>query len=261
MNLKQKTALITGASSGIGKAFAYLLGKEGSHLILVARSLGKLEEIAADIQKKYQVKVVCYQKDLSQPGAAREFYDQLQKDKKPVDLLINNAGFGKWGPLEDFSLQVYNDMVQLNVTALMELCYLLLPEMKQKTEAGIINVGSTASFLPVPYSAVYAATKSFVLNFTEGLVGELADSPVKVCCLCPSGTASNFAEVANGKVDNSNQKLLSSEEVAAKGLQAFLKGKHYVVTGRKTQILITKFLSRRKVINLVAASWKKRLGL
>jgi short-subunit dehydrogenase len=260
MNLKEKTALITGASSGIGKSFAYLLASKGTHLILVARSEGKLEEISQDIKGKFAVNVSVYRSDLGQVGAAKVLYDQLKADDQPVDLLVNNAGFGKWGDFEEFSLAEYQNMVQLNVTSLMDLCYLFFEDLKKRPEAGIINVGSTASFLPVPYSAVYAATKAFVLNFTEGLVGELEGTNVKAFCLCPAGTATNFANVASDGKDDATENMKTPDEVAQEGLRAFLSGKHYVITGRKTSVLMTKVMSRKSVIKMVSRYWKKRLG-
>ena len=264
MNLIDKTVLVTGASSGIGKSFAYILASKGANLVLVARSKDKMETIAQEIQEKHAVQTAVYQKDLSKVNASQELYDQLKADQVNVDVLINNAGFGKWGKFEAFSLATYHDMLQLNINALMELCYLFIEDFKQKPESGIINVGSTASFIPVPYSSVYAATKSFVLNFTEGLVGEYADSSIKITCLCPGATSSNFANVADEHQhsDTSNQQgYLSSDEVAQQGLDAFLAGKHYVVTGRRTQLLLFKFLSRKRVIDMIANYWKKRLGL
>ena len=263
MNLQGKTVLITGASSGIGKSFAYLLASKGANPVLVARSKVKLEAIAEDIKNNYQVTAYAYQKDLSQFNASQELYEQLKENQIDIDVLINNAGFGKWGKFESFSVEEYRSMIQLNVTALMELCYLFIEDFKKKPVAGIINVGSTASFLPVPYSCVYSGTKSFVLNFTEGLVGELAATNIIVSCLCPGGTESNFSTVADAhnKVDHSNDNLMSADEVAQRGLDAFLAKKHYVLTGRKTQIQIMKFLPRRRVINMVATYWQKRLGL
>ena len=262
MNLQQKTALVTGASSGIGEAFAYLLASKGTNLVLVARNERKLKQIASDITSKHGVTVKVYGKDLSQPNAASELLQQTTADSLTVDLLINNAGFGKWGPFEAFTMATYQEMIQLNVTALMELCYVYLPQLKQRPEAGIINVGSTASLLPVPYSSVYGATKSFVLFFTEGLAGELGGTNVTASCLCPSATASNFAAVAS---DNAHSKAadnqLTSAQVAQLGLDAFLAKKHYTITGRKMAFILARILSRRKIINMVATYWKKRLNL
>ncbi|MCB0643948.1 MAG: SDR family oxidoreductase [Phaeodactylibacter sp.] len=263
MNLTGKTALITGASSGIGEAFAYLLASKGMNLVIVARSKAKLETIAQEIRDKYQVTVEVLQQDLGIAHSAKALYDTVKSRQIGIDLLINNAGFGKWGRFEAFAAEEYEQMIQLNVTSLTELCYFFLEDLKQRDEAGIINVGSTASFMPVPFSGVYGGTKSYVLSFTEALVGELESTNITVHCLCPSGTESNFNAVANSnnKTDHSTEKLMSSAEVAQIGLDAFLAKKHYVVTGRKTQITIMKFLSRRRVIQMIADFWEKRLGL
>lgn len=263
MQLINKTALVTGSSSGIGASFAHLLASHKCHLILVARSKSKLEEIATNLRQKHQINVTVIEKDLSKPRSAAELYHEVKQAGLSVDLLINNAGFGKWGKFEDFSLSEYEQMIQLNITSLTELCHLFMTDLRAQPEAGIINVGSTASFMPVPYSGVYGATKSYVLSLSEALVGELRDTKVHVSCLCPSGTASNFNAVANSNnsTDNSSEDLMSSDEVAKIGLDAFQKGKHYVVTGRKSQITLMKFLSRRKVIDMIANYWKKRIGL
>ncbi|MEM8900274.1 MAG: SDR family oxidoreductase [Bacteroidota bacterium] len=260
MNLTNKTALVTGASSGIGKSFAYLLASKRMNLVIVARTISQLELMADEISNKYQVKVLPITKDLSIKGASQELYDRVKREQVEVDLLINNAGFGKWGEFTEFSMEDYHNMIQLNITALMDLTYLFMEAMKQKPEAGIINLGSTASFLPVPFSSVYAATKAFVLSFSEGLVGELEGTQVKVHCLCPDGTATNFAKVANPEVDTSTVDMKSPDDVAREGLDAFLAGKHFSVTGRKYILFITRILSRMTIINMVAKAWKKRIG-
>ncbi|MCG8700197.1 MAG: SDR family oxidoreductase [Bacteroidales bacterium] len=263
MRISNKTILVTGASSGIGKSFAYLLGSKGANLVLVARSQSKLYEIAQDIENKYGVKALVFQIDLSKPKASKFLYDELENHKIEIDILINNAGYGKWGKFEDFPLSEYESMLQLNINSLMELCYLFIEDFKNKPEAGIINVGSTASFMSMPYSAVYGASKSFVLSFTEALVGELSSTNITVSCLCPGGTVSNFNAVANSNnsVDNSTAELMPSDEVAKIGLNAFLQGKHYVLTGRKSQLSWIKFLPRIKVVNMVASYWRKRLNI
>ncbi|HCX23809.1 MAG: hypothetical protein CMB80_11265 [Flammeovirgaceae bacterium] len=262
MNLTNKTALITGASSGIGKSFAYLLAAKGANLVLVARSKDQLETISNELESEYGIMTHVLSSDLGQPNAGQNLYTEIKKQNISVDLLINNAGFGKWGRFEDFTLDEYSNMMQLNMFSLTELCYLFLEDFKQKQEAGIINVGSTASFMPIPFSAVYAATKSYVLSLSESLTGELAGTNIQITCLCPSGTESNFNKVANSNNDKdiATNKLMSSDEVAQQGLDAFLAKKHYVITGRTGQISLLKFLPRKKVITMVANYWKKRLG-
>ena len=264
MELQQKTALVTGASSGIGKSFAYLLAEKGMNLILVARSEAILNNIASDIQRQHDgLSVHVIVQDLSLRGAAKTLHQEVQAQGLKVDLLINNAGFGKWGRFQHFAWDEYEQMMQLNMMSLTELCYLFMEELKHRPSAGILNVGSTASFIPVPYSAVYGATKAYVLSLSEALTGELASSKVHVTCLCPGGTQSNFGAVANAedRADLSTLQLKSSDEVAKMGIEAFLKGKHYVVTGRKLQIQLFNFFSRRKVIALVGDYWQKLLKI
>jgi len=141
-----------------------------------------------------------------------------------------------------------------------DFCYLFIEDFKQKPQAGIINIGSTASFVPVPYSSVYGASKAYVLSFTEGLVGELEGTNVTVSCLCPGATATNFADVASdGKEDTVSGDDKSPDEVAQAGLDAFQSGKHYVVTGRTTTLFFTRFLPRKRVLSMVADMWRKRL--
>ncbi|MEL6538840.1 MAG: SDR family oxidoreductase [Bacteroidota bacterium] len=263
MNFTNKTVLITGASSGIGKSFAYLLAAQGAHLILVARTLNVLEEIAEDIRSKHQREVHIIRKDLSAVGSAAELYQEVQGRSLTVDVLINNAGFGKWGKFEDFPWDDYQRMIQLNTTSLVELCYLFLDQLKAQPEAGIINVGSTASFIPIPYSGVYGATKGFVLSFSEAMTGELAGTKITVSCLCPGGTESNFSKVADPSqsADLSNTNYLSSDEVAQIGIDAFEAKKHYVITGRKSQLTLMKFMSRKRIVAMVASYWRKTLNI
>jgi short-subunit dehydrogenase len=154
MELKDKTVLISGASSGIGKSFAYLLASKGANVVLVARTKRKLDEIATAIQNNKKVKVNVITKDLSLPNSAEELYDEIKAKNIDIDILINNAGFGKWGRFEDFSKAEYQQMIQLNITSLTELCHCFIDYLKLKSESGIINVGSTASFMPIPFSAV-----------------------------------------------------------------------------------------------------------
>lgn len=259
MNFKGKNILITGASSGIGKAFAYLLAKQQANLILVARREEKLNEIASDLSTQFGIDVHVLAQDLSKVGSANALYQQVKGQNLDVDVLINNAGFGKWEKFEKLSAEIYQDMIHLNVTSLTELCHLFIKDFLQKGEAGIINVGSTASFVPVPFSSVYAATKAYVLNFTEGLVGEYSNTNINIHCLCPGGTATEFNQVANDKVDVSNVDMKTPAEVAKEGLDAFVQGKHYVLTGRKLQMMLLKFLPRRRVIDMIAKSWRDRV--
>lgn len=260
--LKGKTALVTGASSGIGLALARALAARGAHLILTARSGDKLNEIAAELRKK-GVNVAVFPGDLSKKGAAGELFKQVNAAGLHVDLLINNAGFGKWAEFTEIAQEQYDEMLQLNINALTELCHLFIPAMLKHGEGGIINVGSTASFIPVPFAAVYSASKGYVLLFTEALQGEYGDRGLQCMTLCPGGTDSNFAKVANPNVVLKETDFRDTPEfVAETGLNAFLKGDLYVITGaqNKRVAILPRLLSRKTVLKIVTDTWKKTIG-
>jgi uncharacterized protein len=260
--LKGKTALVTGASSGIGLAMARSLAARGMHLILTARSENKLNEIANDL-KKQGVNVQVFRSDLSQKGATERLFEQVNKEGLHVDLLINNAGWGKWGEFLEFNREQYDEMLQLNINALTELCHLFIPDMLKQGEGGIINVGSTGSFVPVPFAAVYSASKAYVLSFTEALQGEYGGRGLSFMTLCPGGTESNFAAVAGSDLNlKSNSVKDTPEFVAETGLEAFVKGDLYVITGNqnKRMALLPRLLSRKSVLKLVGEGWKKTIG-
>ncbi|WP_372371139.1 SDR family NAD(P)-dependent oxidoreductase [Candidatus Uabimicrobium sp. HlEnr_7] len=259
--LAGKTALVTGASSGIGLALAKSLAARKMNLIITARSENKLNEIATELQKS-GVNVDVFSSDLSERGAAENLFKQVSEASLHVDLLINNAGFGKWGELLEINREEYQQMLQLNINALTELCHLFIPDMLSRKEGGIINVGSTASFVPIPFAAVYSASKAYVLSFTEALQGEYGDRGLSVMTLCPGGTNSNFAAVANPNLKQIFANKDTPEFVAEMGLEAFLKGKLYVITGKgnKKVALLPRILSRQKVLEIVGASWKKTIG-
>ena len=259
--LKGKTALVTGASSGIGMALAKSLAARGSHLIITARSEDKLNALANELRQK-GITVHVFAEDLSEAGAAKRLYEQVIGANLKVDLLINNAGYGKWGEFLSETTETYANMLQLNINALTELCHLFIPAMLERGEGGIINVGSTASFVPVPYAAVYSASKAYVIMFTEALQGEYGDRGLQAMTLCPGGTASNFASVASSEYDFQNN-TDTPEFVAETGIQAFLDGKLAVITGRNNQIagILPRFLPRRTVMNMVGNTFKQRIGM
>lgn len=259
-NLKSKTVLITGASSGIGEAFTYQFAELGANLIIVARSESALNSIAETIRKKYNVNCYPVVLDLSKENAAEELFEKTTSLKMEVDVLVNNAGVGAIGKFEDYDLKRYHSLLQLNINTLTEICWLYLPLMRTRNFGGIINVASTASFLPIPYVAVYAASKSYVLNFSESLFGELLDTDVTVTCLCPSRTKTNFSKTANCPFQNNESKPSDTPENAASiGIQAFLKGKSTVVSGAQkfTVTVLPRLLSRLRVIKLTASQYKK----
>lgn len=236
-----KTVLITGASSGIGLALANELADSQAHVILVARSKNKLEELAAAFRERGQA-ATAIAMDLSEPASAENLYTTVQQKGLKVDLLINNAGYGRWGKFEQYERSDYNKMIQLNISTLTELCHLFLPEMIQQKSGGIINVASVAAFGPVPFGNVYSATKSYVLNFTEALNYEYKAQGIHIMALCPGATESKFMEVAteksaevrnNARQRSASMNYIPSETVAKECLAAFLKGKQYRITGSK----------------------------
>lgn len=261
-NLKGKTALVTGASSGIGLALARELAARGVNLVITARSESKLHEIATEL-KKTGVNVQVITEDLSKNGAATRIFEQATEAKLTVDLLINNAGFGKWGEFLQFGREQYDEMLQVNINALTELCHLFIPGMLERGDGGVINVGSTASFVPTPYAAVYSASKAYVLMFTEALHGEYGEKGLQAMALCPGGTVSNFATVASPDTQRETGHYESAEFVAKTGLDAFLMGNTYVITGRRNKkvALLPRLLSRKKVVEIVGNTFKKTLGI
>jgi len=264
---KNKTVLVTGASSGIGLAIAEDLSCRGANLILVARSENKLNQVAETVRKTGS-KATVFVSDLSAPNAGEKLYNKIAQVGLSVDLLINNAGYGRWGEFTDFERGDYAKMIQLNITTLTDLCHLFLPDMVKQGSGGIINVGSVASFGPVPYGNVYSSTKTYVLNFTEALRYEYQNKGVQIMALCPGGTKSNFASVASEKSEHvqANAKAreesvagLSAETVAYECLDAFLKDKMYVVTGRSNKLMVAfgRYLPRKTVLNMTGNMFKK----
>jgi len=259
-NFAGESVLVTGASSGIGKSFAESLARRGANLIITARSVEKLEALATSIRSSAKVSVEVIGNDLGEAGAAARLMQEVRTRGLSVDVLINNAGFGTWGQFLDQDAATYNNMLQLNITSLVELSQLCLPEMLAKGSGGIINVGSTASYVPVPYAATYSASKAFVLYFSEALYGEYKVKGVTITCLCPGNTASNFAAVASGDSNTVNTTGRSPDEVADIGLDAFLKGEPSVLADKsKAVALLPRFLPRKRVIKIVGDTWKKLL--
>lgn len=190
------TALVTGASSGLGVHFAHALAARGDDLILTARRADRLEALAAELRERHGVKVDVIALDLAEPGAPAELIEEVARRGLAVNILVNNAGFGLRGALVDQDRAMLAQMVDLNCRALMELCHLVLPGMIQMRGGGILNVASTAAFQPGPWMAVYYATKAFVLSFSQALHDEVKGKGVAVAALCPGATRTEFAEVA-----------------------------------------------------------------
>lgn len=232
-----ETVLVTGASSGIGRELALLFAENKSNLVLVARSKSKLDELAQEIRTRHGVQVDVFPKDLSESGAAESLAADLRAAGITVDILVNNAGFGVYGPFAELDLERQSQMIQLNMTALTELCHVLLPGMRQRRRGGILNVASTAAFQPGPFMAVYYATKSYVLSFTEALAEELSGEPVTITCLCPGPTKTGFAAEAEMESTPLFEKFaMEVPEVARQGYEGFRAGKTVVVTGLSNKL-------------------------
>jgi hypothetical protein len=259
---KGSTVLITGASFGIGEAFAKYLASLGANLVLTARSADKLRQIADELKQKYAVSVHVFPADLSNDKAPQQIYDQVNAAGLSVDVLINNAGFGKWAYFHAVDIETYQQVLTVNINALVRLTYLFLPNMLARGKGGVINVASTAAFQPVPYVAVYSASKSFVLNFTEALAGEYSEKGLKFFALCPGNTETNFMKVANPEIDTSDERVATPESVVRAGIGAFVKGRKYHVPGMMNYLLslLPRIFPRAVAIRIVASMFKRRVA-
>lgn len=231
-DLFKKTVLVTGASSGIGKALAEQFAKDGYHVVLSARSQDKLEFIAEDLRTRFKVFATVVTADLETPEGARQLHQQIKAKGITLSALVNNAGFGVFGEFKDNELVPELAMMQLNMTSLVSLTKLFMPDLLD-TEGKLMNVASTAAFQPGPYMAVYYATKAFVLSFTEALAAELAESAVTVTAFCPGPTKSSFQDRAQMQ-DSAlvkNKKLPSAEQVATEGYLAMKLGRRVYIPG------------------------------
>jgi short-subunit dehydrogenase len=228
-----KTALITGASSGLGKEFAIIHASKGDNLVLVARSKDKLDALKFELEKQYGISVYVIGKDLSDQYAPKKVYDELQNQKIHVDYLINNAGFGDFGLFAETKWEKQLEMINLNVTCLTYLTRLFLPEMIKNKFGKILNLASTAAFQPGPTMSVYFATKAYVLSFSEAIANELKGTGVTVTALCPGATDTGFKDAAS--LDKSNlfkgNQIATSKEVAEFGYTKMMQGKTVVIHG------------------------------
>jgi len=229
------TALITGASSGIGAELAREFAKDHIDLILVARREDKLEGLAQELEEKYAVNIILVAKDLATQNAGNELYEILQKLDLKVDFLVNNAGFGDLGEFVDSDIQKQEDMINLNILTLTKLTRLYGAEMKKKKSGTILNVASDAAFRPGPMMSVYFATKHFVLAFSEAIAEELKPYGVTVSTLCPGATQSEFGEVAGFGPPMENSPFPTSQEVAAYGYEQMKKGEIVAIHGADNQ--------------------------
>ncbi len=229
------TALITGASTGIGYALSKCFAADHHNLILIARQEAKLRQVAAELSEQFSVSAKVIVADLAKPDAPQTIADEIHKDSLRIDYLVNNAGFGLGGKFVETDLAAELEMMRVNMVALVYLSKLFLPAMVARGSGKIMNVASTAAFQPGPLMAGYYATKAFVLSFTEAIANELAGTGVTVTALCPGPTQSEFQQRAH--IENTRlikgkfMGLMTSEAVARIGYRGFRQGKRLVIAG------------------------------
>jgi hypothetical protein len=250
----KNTALITGASNGIGLELAKIHASKGGDLVLVARNKTKLDELKLDLERQYKVSVYTIGKDLSANNSAQEVYDETRKQNIQIDYLINNAGFGDFGMFVETDWNKELQMINLNITTLTQFTKLYLQDMVKRRNGKIMNVASTAAFQSGPTMAVYYATKAYVLSFSEAIDNEVSDKGVTVTALCPGATESGFQAAAAMEESNlvKGKKLPTAKEVAEYGYASMMKGKTVAIHGIMNWILANsvRFMPRALVVKI-----------
>lgn len=244
-------ALITGASSGIGAEFARRLAARGMHLVLTARRKHLLETLADDLHTRHGTKTEIIAADLSDPSEPQRLCEAIAAKGIPIELLVNNAGFGWVGTVDETDVARMRSLVQLNIASMTELTFRLLPPMLERGHGGIINVSSVAGFQPVAYMPTYSASKAFVLHFSEALWAECRDRGVTVTALCPGTTQTDFFDIANVPGWLKKRRFSTPEEVVRAALKALERRKQFVVPGwRNWLITFGVRIARRKMVVL-----------
>lgn len=259
-NRTKRTALVTGASTGIGKELAQLFAADGHDVVLVARSVKKLEEVAAGLTKVHGVKASVIVADLGDPAAPAAVAEEARGRGLAIDFLVNNAGFGTNGAFLDLELKRELEMIDVNVRALLELTHHFARPMRERGFGRIMNIASTAGFQPGPFMATYYATKAFVISFTEALAFELEGSGVSVTCYCPGATATEFASTAGNDKSRLFQRsgIADAKSVAGDAYRAMMKGDVLSIHGTLNWLGMQSLrVSPRSVVRSVAASLNK----
>jgi hypothetical protein len=259
MPMPEKRALVTGASGGLGAAFARQLARRGYSLVLTSRRADKLQALADQIKGEQQVEVVLLPADLASRGAPESLFAQTEGRGLPVQVLINNAGFANHGVFPNLAWERIGQELDLNIRALTELCWRFLRPMRERRQGYVLNVASFIGYTPAPSYATYAAGKTYVRNFSEAIAHELAGSGVKVCSLCPGGIDTGFWEVADHRPRPIVRKTIkTAEQVAAIGLGALFGGRRNLVVGLvpKLNTFLLRFTPRR-LMTPIAASLSK----
>jgi short-subunit dehydrogenase len=256
-----KTALITGASSGIGYELSKIFAKDGYNLVLVSRNKQKLEGIAEEIEKQNNITAKVISKDLSKNSASQELYDAIVSDGIEIDVLVNNAGFGINGKFVDFKPEKHLELIQLNLTSLTHLCHLFGSDMIKRRSGSILNVASTAAFQAGPLMSTYYASKAYVLSLSEALNNEFAYDGVKVSVLCPGPTDTEFAD----RADMSSSKIINvpwimaATKVAETGFSGLMRGKKIIIPGFMNRLLAFSVrLIPRSILVLITRSLNQK---
>jgi len=233
-------ALITGASKGIGRALAIECAKNGNDLALIALPNSGLKNVKAYICKHYSVTVKTFEIDLSTSKAPRKIYHWSQEEEIHVQILINNAGLGHLGPFADYSYEFYENIIHLNIESVVLLTKLFLPSIQQHKNGYILNLGSLASFYPIPFKIVYAGSKSFIYSFSRALRSELANTSVKVCVLCPGPIITSPEVIERIKQGGFWARVTSmrSQKMANVAINALFKGKAVIIPGTINKLII-----------------------
>jgi len=253
-------ALITGASGGIGLSIAHELAKRKIDLLLVARSEEKLAEAKKNITEKYKVNVEFISLDLSVPEGARSVYTWIIKNSYPISILVNNAGYGIWGNVDKTPLPQLLNLMQLNMVTLVELCHLMIPELKKQKQSYILNIASTAAYQAVPTLVTYAATKSFVVLFTRGLRNELRETNISVTCVSPGATSTNFIDRAGMAIlkERAEKFSMPADQVAKIAINGMFHKKAEIIPGLMNWVSVQlTYLFPKHIIETIAAGLYK----
>ena len=238
MEHRNQYALITGATSGIGYELATLFAQDGYNLILVARNKNRLAEVTDKLKQQYSVEITPLAKDLFNPYAAEDIYEKTKEMGINVDVLVNDAGQGEWGPFIETDIERDLEIIQLNICSLVSLTKYYLQDMVSRNEGKILMLGSEAGTTPMPLVAVYAATKAFVLSFSAALVSELKDKNITITALLPGATDTDFFHKGHAEdtVTYREKELMDPAEVAKDGYEALQKGESKIISGSKTKM-------------------------
>lgn len=257
--------LITGASRGLGAAFARRLARDGQPLILVARDRAQLLGLKAELEQAHAIPVQVLELDLAEPGAAGTLPAECTRQGWSVTQLINNAGCGRFGEFQDHAVTTYAAMIRLNTLVPVELAHGFLPGMRAQGQGVIINVASLAGFQPTPYLAVYGATKAFLLSFSEALAGECLGTGIRILTVCPGATQTDFFRAAGLEGVETLQgapPLQSAEQVVDTSLQALRSGRRLHIPGWRNRLMaaLTSHLPRSLVVPLAARCLRRQFG-